>query len=572
MTGSPTSEPRASSTEPQGPGAAAEASPTALEASSAETQHASATPASSTPASSPEAQVPAPGFRALMRNRAYALLWSSQAVSQLGDRFHWVAISLWVYTQTSSALSVSYALTALMLGPAVLGLPAGALIDRLDRKTVLVAADLVRAVLVALIPWLMGVDIRLVYLDLFLISCATTFFRPAVFAAIPQITSRREYLAATSFLTASDTGTEIVGPVVAGITVTIAGYHAALYVDAASYLISALFLAFLPSMRVEIVEQKGIYTIWVDVLDGLRFIWHKRSQMALAILLLGWVLSGFNSLQTPLVKGELKLSDADFGIFGSVMGIGFLAGSLLSGWYGPKFPREVLVVVPFLLWIASTAAAGFSLNAGMLHTASFWYGMYNMITVLGIAQIVMEETPQYLLGRVLAFRQVMLAAIRFVSMIGLGFLADYVGVRWAISLMALAALSFVVFAAVGFPDVILGGLGTRFLPKFNLKFRSWVREVVFATDESFLPASQQRLNYVSLSLLALCASLVVVGSPTRAGLFSALLLSSLVAWEALRSVWFKRGSKIWGRIAGRVVGRKHKVAERIRYATGPTSD
>ncbi|MDR7460014.1 MAG: MFS transporter, partial [Armatimonadota bacterium] len=164
MTGSPTSESRASSTERQGPGAAAEASPTAL-------------------------QVSSPGFRALMRNRAYALLWSSQAVSQLGDRFHWVAISLWVYTQTSSALSVSYALTALMLGPAVLGLPAGALIDRLDRKTVLVAADLVRALLVALIPWLMGIDIRLVYLDLFLISCATTFFRPAVFAAIPQITS-----------------------------------------------------------------------------------------------------------------------------------------------------------------------------------------------------------------------------------------------------------------------------------------------------------------------------------------------------------------------------------------------
>ena len=77
------------------------------------------------------------GIRALFRHRNYAVLWLGQLVSQTGDRFHWVAISLWVYASTGSALSVSYAITALLVGPAVVGVFAGAIVDRLDRRKIL---------------------------------------------------------------------------------------------------------------------------------------------------------------------------------------------------------------------------------------------------------------------------------------------------------------------------------------------------------------------------------------------------------------------------------------------------
>jgi DHA3 family macrolide efflux protein-like MFS transporter len=90
-----------------------------------------------------------------MRYRNYALLWTGQLISQTGDRFHWVAISLWVYAQTGSALSVSYAITALMVGPALVGLVAGAFVDRFDKRKILISADLGRAILVFAIPNLM---------------------------------------------------------------------------------------------------------------------------------------------------------------------------------------------------------------------------------------------------------------------------------------------------------------------------------------------------------------------------------------------------------------------------------
>ncbi|MDR7427971.1 MAG: MFS transporter, partial [Armatimonadota bacterium] len=196
------------------------------------------------------------GFRALMRHRNYAILWTSQGISLLGDRFHWVAISLWVYAQTGSALSVSYAVIALMVGPAAVGLFAGVLVDRWNRKWTMILADLVRAALVAIIPWLMSRDIRLVYLDLFLISCATAFFRPAMLATLPATVAKADLLAANSFFATIDTGTEIIGPVLAGLVVQLKGYSAAMYVDATSYLVSAILLGFL-SMQQAVPRSLG---------------------------------------------------------------------------------------------------------------------------------------------------------------------------------------------------------------------------------------------------------------------------------------------------------------------------
>lgn len=180
------------------------------------------------------------GFLGLMRNRNYALLWSGQLVSELGNRFHWVAVSLWVYSKTGSAAAVSLAISSMFVGGLFVSLWAGVLVDRFNRKTIMIVADLARVVLVAAIPPLMGMNIWLVYADLMLISVATAFFRPAIFAVVPRVVSRRDLLPANAFFSAMDTGTEIIGPVLAGVLAQFYGYSLLLYVDAATYAVSAL--------------------------------------------------------------------------------------------------------------------------------------------------------------------------------------------------------------------------------------------------------------------------------------------------------------------------------------------
>ncbi|MDR7518770.1 MAG: MFS transporter, partial [Armatimonadota bacterium] len=483
------------------------------------------------------------GFLALMRHRNYAWLWSAQLVSLIGDRFHWVAISLWVFAETGSALSVSYAIMALLIAPALVGFYAGVLVDRVDRRRIMVAADLVRAGLVAAIPWLMEQGIGWVYLDLFLISSASAFFRPAMFAAIPQSVPKARLLQANAFFASMDSSTEVFGPALAGLVVASLGYAAAMYVDAASYLISAAFIAMLRLDRVgpsgaetarlsgsaaapvmgsqgvvlparaylsAVAQQGGIVG---SLREGLRYIRGDRIQVALVALLVGgfWV-AGLNSLQTPLAKGVLGVTDRQFGWFQSVWGMGFIAASLLLAWYGGRFPKGQAIVFGYLLWAVAAGAVGLSPNYGMLIVSGFWVGFANMLVFVNVATLMMEHTPEDMMGRVVTARQILVALIRVAALLGFGALADLfgpqTGPRAAILAMAGISLLGTFVAAARFPvlwryripvqprvreiaapaTAVAEGLAHRVAP-----FGAMARFLIDRTDPEFDPAEQRWL-------------------------------------------------------------------------------
>ena len=382
------------------------------------------------------------GIRSLFRHQNYVVLWVGQLVSQTGDRFHWVAISLWVYASTGSALSVSYAIMALLVGPAVVGVFAGAVVDRLDRRKILIYGDLIRAVLVFAIPSLMAQGLVWVYVDLFLISAVSAFFRPAMFAAIPQTVPNNKLLQANAFFASMDTSTEIFGPALAGIVIAHQGYTAALYLDAISYIVSAIFVS---ALRLETAVQRdsrqqdiqgGPGTLEA-IRQGLRYIRRDSIQVGLLALLIGgyWV-AGLNSLQTPLAKQVLGVSDGQFGWFLSVSGFGYVTASLLLGWYGKGFPKGQTVVFSYLLWAAGAGMMGLSLNYGMLLVAGFWVGFSNMLLFVNVGTIMMEHTPSRMIGRTITTRQTVVACVRAIALLGFGWMADRLGVRAAILMMA----------------------------------------------------------------------------------------------------------------------------------------
>lgn len=521
------------------------------------------------------------GFLALMRNRNYALLWTSQGISLLGDRFHWVAISLWVYASTRSALSVSYAITALMVGPAIVGLFAGVLVDRWNRKWIMILSDIARGVLVALIPLLMRIDIRLVYLDLFLVSCGSAFFRPAMLASVPQIVAKSDFMPANSFLTTIDTGTEIAGPVLAGIFVQRMGYGVAMYVDAASYFASALLLVLLSVAPVaERAAVQRVGRILGDIKEGFRYIRNDRLQFGLLMLvLLGWWASGLNSLQTPLAKGEVRLTDEQFGWFNGVWGVGFVMSSLVLGWYGSRIPRGRLIAWGFLGWIVATAAAGLSANAGMLYASIFWVGFANIVIYVSLATTLIQVTPSHIIGRVLATRQVGVAGVRVLAMLTFGFLADRVGVREAVSGMAGLSLAGTVAAFLLFPEI--GRLGAQpdertLVPSAGSSavrraYRQVVYTLVEATDTAHEARPQQMLN---------AAVLAVVGAAWCALLFTSRWLALYITGVAVAAVAFGLGRGWWLTTRGSKnvrystpTGAERRLAEgrRSPVVTGPTA-
>jgi len=409
-------------------------------------------------------RAPEGGFLALMRYRNYALLWTGQLISQTGDRFHWVAISLWVYAQTGSALSVSYAIMALTVGPALVGLFAGAFVDRFDKRRILIYSDIVRAVLVLAIPSLMRFGLVWVYADLFLISIASAFFRPAMFAAIPQSLPRSRLLQANAFFASMDTSTEVFGPILAGLIIVHRGYSAALYIDALSYVLSALLVRGLrlgtnaPSS--ESLANRSAPKTLEAIREGFRYIRNDGVQVALlAFLLASYWVAGLNSLRTALAKGVLSISDGQFGWLQSFEGIGFVVASLLLGWYGGRIFKGQAIVLSYALWALAAAAIGLSTNYVMLLGATFWVGFSNMIVFVGVTTIIMERTPSDKIGRVVTTRQVFVALIRVVALVGFGWIADSFGIREAIVLMAGISLAGTVGAAIRYPALWRYSLG-----------------------------------------------------------------------------------------------------------------
>lgn len=399
------------------------------------------------------------GFLALMRHRNYALIWTGQLVSQTGDRMQWVAISLWVYSLTGSALSVSYAIMALLIGPALVGLYAGAVVDRLDRRRILIAADLIRGALVFAIPSLLVLGIAWVYLALFLVSTASAFFRPAMYAVIPLSVPKDRLLSANAFFASMDTSTEVYGPILAGVLVAKYGYSAVIYLNAISYLVSAVFVSSLSvgrtdsSHKVLLKASRG-GTMGM-IREGLDYIRKDRLQMGLLAVVLGghWV-AGLSSLQTPLARGVLAISESQYGWYQSIWGIGFVSASLLVGWYGGGVPKGQAVLFGYAFWAVAAGMMGISTNYPMLVITGFWVGFANMLAFVNMSTIIMEHTPESGMGRLISTRQVALAFVRVTGLIGFGWLADVTrNVRLAIVVMAFISFLGTLVVALRFPVI-----------------------------------------------------------------------------------------------------------------------
>ncbi len=486
------------------------------------------------------------GFIALMRHRNYALLWTGQLISHLGDRFHWVAISLWVYAQTGSALSVSYAIMALMVAPALVGFYAGALVDRLQRRKIMVVADLVRAGLVAGIPWLMEHGIVWVYLDLFLVSAASAFFRPAMFAAIPQSVPKDSLLQANAFFASMDSANEVVGPALAGLLVARLGYAAALYVDAASYLVSAAFVAALrlaePGTARGAKGSAKVDSVLQSIREGLRYVRGDRVQVALLALLFAgqWVV-GLSSLQTPLAKGVLGITDRQYGWFQSIWGMGFVGASLLLGWYGRHIPKGQAIVCGYLLWALAAGAMAVSANYVMLVVSGFWVGFANIMVFINVGTVMMEHTPSDKIGRAVTVRQIGVSIVRVIALLGFGWLADLTSVRAAILAMAGVSLVGSAAAAARFralwqyrvSAVPLDAEKVTYLTRRLTEpiFSGFVSRFIAArSDPEFVVSEQRWLNVASLLIIGIGWILLLVVSPARAlGIAGAVIVVSSVA-------------------------------------------
>src|ERR687890_1329222 len=262
----------------------------------------------------------------LLRNARFLRLWIGQGTSFVGDAVSMVALVVLVVEITGSASAVGGALVARLL-PTIASPLAGVLADRVDRRVVLVASDLARAVLV--VGLVFARDLATIYVLVFLMGLARAFFNPTVRAAFPSVVGRGDLTRANALISSTFSISETAGPALGGLLVATVGVDAAFVFDAATYLISAAMLSLISLPRPEREEEEAGFT--EDLKAGFAYL--AGSRVPLAIVLGAFLTMLTVNITIPaeifLAKETFDAGNAGYGLLVGLYGGGMVLGSAL---------------------------------------------------------------------------------------------------------------------------------------------------------------------------------------------------------------------------------------------------
>jgi MFS family permease len=343
------------------------------------------------------------------RDRRFNYLWAGQAVSQLGDYLPYVSLPLFVKYLTDGTLEVALAY-ALDATPAVLvGFLGGALIDRWRLRGVMVTTDLLRAAAFGYLAWIAasepaagsGDGLGAVLAVAFVAGTLAAFFNGALFAAVPRLVARDRLAVANSKLASTLNLGTILGPALAGVLIAGFGFWATFAINAATFLISAVSLAFVGEIeRDSSPSERSSYI--AESLQGLSHLWSDRR---LRVATIG--VAGVNFV-TGFMEGTLVLTfdlvgakeEWQQGLLFTFMGAGALVGSMLA----PRVIGKVgngrtLVVgtIVFGLLFAVFTRTQYGVWAFLTLAAGFIGFQLVAVPYVTIRQ---KYTPDHLLGRV----------------------------------------------------------------------------------------------------------------------------------------------------------------------------
>jgi len=343
----------------------------------------------------------------LRRNRAFRMLWYGQVVSQLGDWFDSIALFALLLRLTDSGTAVALLLVAQFLPPALVGLGAGVVVDRLPRKRVMIAADLGRAALVLLFLLVRSPDlVWLVYVVTALKFCLGAFFEPARSAAIPGVVAPDELVAANAISGITWSAMLAIGAALGGVVVGTLGTSAAFVIDAFSFLLSAYFIARVPlSPR---PAQTGAGSGLDDMREAVRFL-RARGDVALVTFTKGlWSFGGGALLLLSLYGQDLfprgKDAALSIGLLYAARGLGTGIGPVLAQRLGGGSARFLprAIAPAFLLTALGYALYSGAPTLGLAALALVVAHMGGAIEWVYSTALIQMHVPDRLRGRVFA--------------------------------------------------------------------------------------------------------------------------------------------------------------------------
>jgi MFS family permease len=336
-------------------------------------------------------------FRLIGSVRPFRLLWTARTVSFLGDSLSLVALMVYVADTTGQGLAVALLLLVGDFAPSLLAPLTGVAGDRFELRRVMVVCELAQAVLVAgMAAAVPSAPLALILVLVALRSIAGQVFQPASRAVVPALVRDRDLEGANAAIGFGTNGGEALGPLAAGVLLPLLGVRGVLLVDAASFLLSAGLLAFLPPVR-SAAERS---TVWTEAVAGLRYIANSR---LLRVVGLGFfavvACNGIDDVALVfLAKDTLHGGDLAVGLLLAAVGIGLLAGYAVVS--RPRLAMPALLLAGFAVSSAGNLLTGLAWAVGAAFAVQATRGIGIAAMDVAANTLIQRAVPPEFLGRV----------------------------------------------------------------------------------------------------------------------------------------------------------------------------
>lgn len=376
----------------------------------------------------PHVEVTKGGFGPVLANPSFLVLWLGQVFSQTADKLVFILLVSIVGELSTSSTVMSIALALHAMPNVLFGAVAGVLVDRWDKRWVMIITNAGRAAFVIALGLFGHQSVALAIGLAFLIACFSQPFIPAEGATIPLVVKREHLLQANSLFATTMIGSVIVAFTLGEPLIQMTNSRVAALVVGGAFLASVVFIYFVRYNQTEQRADHGAF--WAQLKEGFGYI--QRTRVILHTLLQQVALFGMFAAMSVLAiifaKTELK---TNFSWFLATAGVGMALGSWVLGHFGTRWNKNVVVVTGFLLSGVVLATLAI-LGAGNLvpaFTLALLLGLSSSLVAVPLQTRLQELTPEHLRGKVFGAQNMVLNIATTVPIAAAGFLVEAFGLR-----------------------------------------------------------------------------------------------------------------------------------------------
>ena len=393
-------------------------------------------------------------FSDVLKNKNFFFLWLGQLISNFGDRLNQMALVALIYMKNpGSEIALAKLISFTIIPVFLIGPIAGAWVDRLNRKNIMIISDVSRGVLVLLIPLFIILNqILPIYLVIFIVFSISRFFIPSKMAIIPELVSKEKLLVANTLQDTTHTIGNVAGLVAAGILVNMrhVGAIGGFYIDSLTFFVSAILIAMIThdksskDMKEELAVTRDAIkdsfrrSIFHEIKEGFNYLArysNMRFVMFVFFLLMAW-LGAISCVIIVFVQQAFSTSTRDLGFLGMFLAGGLFLGTIFYGRLAQKVRKKKAIYISFIaagiliiLFAIFLSMRPSLIIAGMLSAA---IGISVSPIMVSTNTLTHEMIPEEIRGRIFSSLEAVIHLAFLVFMFIAAYAAKYVDRFWII--------------------------------------------------------------------------------------------------------------------------------------------